>query len=132
MPTGPLHNQNEYDIAEDFADWDDFFESPSLHDLTDILEDYSIIISFSGSRFYGTIVEPDAALDDLFPDDYHAFWDQSFDVDRTFVISDTTFGSYPGGIDFYEMRRRIDTKLSANVRFSYGPYGALIPLMNYE
>jgi hypothetical protein len=36
------------------------------------------------------------------------------------------------GIDWFEMRRRINSKLNPNVIFSYGPYGALIPLLNYE
>ena len=126
----PLYIQNEYDEAPDFADFDDFFESPALHDLDYILEDYSVVISYSGSRFYGTIVESDASIESLFPQDYHAFWSQSFDVDRTFIISDTTFSSTPVGVDFFEMRRRVVNAL--NVEFSYGPYGALIPLMGYE
>merc|ERR1712216_798820 len=56
----------------------------------DILDDYSVILSYSGSRFYGTIAEPDKTFYDLFPPDYHAFWSKSFDVNRTFIISDTT------------------------------------------
>lgn len=132
-PTKPLHSQTEYDKNEDFADWDDFFESPALHDLEKILKNYSIIISYSGSRFYGTIIEPDTTVDDMFPPDYHAFWSQSFNVDRTFIISDTTSNGSPVGVDFFEMRRRIDSALrNQNVVFAYGPFGALIPLMEYE
>ena len=133
-PTEPgVHTQNEYDEAPDFADWDDFFESTALHDLDDVLEDYSVVISYSGSRFYGTIIDPDASIDDIFPQDYHGFWSQSFDVNRTFIISDTTFASTPVGIDFFEMRRRVKNPLlNKNIDFSYGPYGALIPLMDYE
>ena len=128
-----VHTQNEYDEAPDFADWDDFFESTALHDLDDVLEDYSVVISYSGSRFYGTIIDPDASIDDIFPLDYHGFWSQSFDVNRTFIISDTTFASTPVGIDFFEMRRRVKNPLlNKNIDFSYGPYGALIPLMDYE
>ena len=134
LPTEPKHSQNEYDTAPDFADLDDFFERKPFHDLEDILEDYSVIISYSGSRYYGTIVESNATLGDLFPRDYHAFWSQSFDVNRTFIISQTTFSGSPEpvGIDFFEMRRRIDTVLNQNVNFSYGPYGARIPLMSYQ
>lgn len=131
-PTKPKYSQNEYDIAPDFADWDDFFESEPLHDLEEILDDYSVIISYSGSRFYGTIIEPNATLEDLFPSDYHAFWSQSFDLNRTFIISDTTLVGSPVGIDFFEMRRRINSLLNPHVQFNYGPFGALIPLMNYE
>ena len=128
-----VHTQNEYDEAPDFADWDDFFESTALHDLDDVLENYSVVISYSGSRFYGTIIDPDASIDDIFPQDYHGFWSQSFDVNRTFIISDTTFASTPVGIDFFEMRRRVKNPLlNKNIDFSYGPYGALIPLMDYE
>jgi len=129
----PVHSQNEYDAAPDFADWDDFFESPSLHDgLAEILNDYKVVIAYTGSRFYGTITDSNATLDELFPPDYHAFWSESFDVDRTFIISDATSTSSPVGVDFFEMRRRFNTLLNPNVQFSYGPYGALIPLMEYQ
>lgn len=132
-PFPAWHSQNEYDTAPDFADWDDFFESPALHNLEDILEDYSVVISYSGSRFYATIIAPDRELEDIFPPDYHAFWSESFDEDRTFIISDTTFASSPVGTDFFEMRRRIDNSMfSKHMNFNYGPFGALIPLMNYE
>jgi hypothetical protein len=124
--------ENEYDTAPDFADVDDFFERQPLHDLEEILEDYSVVLTFTGSRFYGTIIHSNASLDELFPDNYHAFWDQSFNVNRTFIISDTTFGSSPVGVDFYEMRRRINELLNPDIHFSYGPYGAMIPLMDYE
>ena len=101
---GPSHSSksakpytpNKYETAPDFADWDDFFESKSLHNLEDIMDDYSVILSYSGSRFYGTIIEPNQTFDDLFPPDYHAFWSQSFNVNRTFIISDTTITSTPG------------------------------------
>jgi len=132
-PTPPLHTQIDYDTAPDFADWDDFFERQYLHEgMEDLMEDYSVILSYSGSRFYGTIVESNLPLGDLFPLDYHAFWSQSFNVDRTFIISDTTYADTPVGVDFFEMRRRINSFLNPNVRFSYGPFGALIPLMEYQ
>lgn len=125
-PTQLLHSENEYDNAPDFADWDDFFESVGLHnDLADVLEDYSVIISYSGSRFYGTIFRTGATFESLFPQDHHAFWSNSFDVNRTFIISGTTLSSNPIGVDFFEMRRRIE-------KYEYGPFGALIPLMNYQ
>ncbi|KAL7541176.1 hypothetical protein ACHAXR_011631, partial [Thalassiosira sp. AJA248-18] len=123
----------EYNLNPDFADFDDFFESKGLHDLDDVLDDYSIIISFSGSRFFGTIVEPDSQFEDLFPPDYHAFWSVAFNENRTFIISDTAAASTPVGIDFFEMRRRVPRPmLNQNVKFDYGPFGALIPLMSYQ
>merc|ERR1719491_712859 len=76
VPPTTVHSQTEYDRNKDFADWDDFFESPDLHDLRDIIEDYSIIISYAGSRFYGTIIQSNETVDDVFPPDYHAFWSQ--------------------------------------------------------
>jgi len=71
QPDEPVHSQNDYDTAPDFADWDDFFESPGLHDLSNILKNYSVVISYTGSRFYGTIVDPNTSVDELFPQDYH-------------------------------------------------------------
>jgi len=124
--------QNEYDENFDFADIDDFFGRTPLHNLDDILEDYSVVISFTGSRFYGTIVPSDTTFQALFPRDYHAFWYESFDVNRTFIISDTTFESTPVGADWYEMRRRVKTVRNPNVQFKYGPYGAMINVMEYE
>ena len=132
IPTQQQYKQNEYDEAPDFADVDDFFERQSVHDLEDILENYSVVLSYTGSRFYGTIINSTASLDDLFPPNYHAFWDQSFNGSRTFIISDTTLSSTPVGVDFFEMRRRVNNMLNPNVQFSYGPHGALIPLMDYE
>jgi len=107
--------------------------STTRHDLEEILEDYSVVISYTGSRFYATIIQPDASLDELFPSDYHAFWSQAFNVNRTFIISDSTFSSSPVSVDFFEMRRRVvNPLLNPNVKFSYGPFGAQIPLMSYE
>lgn len=56
---------------KDFADYDDFFEATTLHDLDELLEDYSVVISFSGSRFYGTMIHSNVTFEDLFPADYH-------------------------------------------------------------
>merc|ERR1719491_884991 len=89
-----LHIQKEYDIAPDFSDWDDFFESPSLHDgLEEVLEDYKVIVSYAGSRFYGTIAESNLTLDDVFNPNYHAFWSEAYDLNRTFIISGITHKS---------------------------------------
>jgi len=127
-----LYDQNVYDRAPDFADFDDFFERTTAHNLDDILEDYSVVIQYTGSRFYGTIIEPNTTIETLFPSDYHAFWNKSFDVDRTFMISDTTFRSYPVGVDWFEMRRRYKGGFNPRVDFRYGPYGTLIPHMAYD
>lgn len=60
-----------YEKVEDFAEHDDFFESKPLHDLEDIMLNYSVVMSFTGSRFYVTIVEPDDTFNEIFPQDYH-------------------------------------------------------------
>jgi len=62
-----------------------------------------------------------------------AFWDESFNINRTFIISDISYtASAPVGVDWFEMRRRVDSSLlNPNVEFSYGPYGAMIPMMDY-
>jgi hypothetical protein len=52
-----------------------------------------------------------------------AFWNNAFNVNRTFVISDETDDGTPVGIDFFEMRRRVPSDLNENVNFQYGPYG---------
>eukprot|EP00956_Cyclotella_meneghiniana_P020991 scaffold37679_cov76-Cyclotella_meneghiniana.AAC.5 len=81
--------------VEDFAEHDDFFEAKpvrfcimhceavelfvlfqcsynnQLHDLDEIMKNYSVVMRFTGSRFYATIIEPDATFDDLIPPDYH-------------------------------------------------------------
>lgn len=129
-----VHTQIEYGTAPDFADWDDFFESPSLHNgLGEVLEDFKVILSHAGSRFYATIAKANATLNgvgEIFDRDYHAFWSEAYDVNRTFIISDTTFASSPVGVDFFEMRRRVD-HMQNDVQFTYGPFGVLIPLMKY-
>ena len=48
-----------------------FTYKTNKHDLEDIMKNYSVVMSFTGSRFYATIVEPDATFADLFPQDYH-------------------------------------------------------------
>lgn len=42
-----------------------------MHDLDEIMKNYSVVMRFTGSRFYATIIEPDATFNDLIPQDYH-------------------------------------------------------------
>jgi hypothetical protein len=72
-----------------------------------------------------------------FDEDYHAFWDHAFTRrsqpdNSTFLISAPTYGLTPEGVDFYEMRRRNVPFDSFNKHFDYGPFGVLIPLVEYE
>lgn len=61
------------DREADFADWDDFFEYPCLHDNLELLieDEYSIHISFTGSRWYGTIFPANVTISEHFHRDYH-------------------------------------------------------------
>lgn len=72
-----------------------------------------------------------------FDEDYHAFWDHAFTRrsqpdNSTFLISAPTYGLTPEGVDFYEMRRRNVPFDSFDKHFDYGPFGVLIPLVEYE
>jgi len=118
----------------DFADWDDFFGSSSVHDgLDDLLEEgYSIIMSFTGNRWYATMIPLNQTIANWFHYDYHAFWATALSEDRTFIISDITLASYPVAVDWFEMRRRVNYKLRKDVDFAYGPIGVLVPLIEYE
>ena len=81
----------------DFADSDNFFESPTLQNFTDFMDMYSVIIAFLGSQFYWTMIEPNATFNDIFHADYHAFWNNAYSLNRTFIISDKTFSGSPDG-----------------------------------
>eukprot|EP00578_Thalassiosira_sp_NH16_P023261 CAMPEP_0181093132 /NCGR_PEP_ID=MMETSP1071-20121207/9285_1 /TAXON_ID=35127 /ORGANISM="Thalassiosira sp., Strain NH16" /LENGTH=802 /DNA_ID=CAMNT_0023175351 /DNA_START=14 /DNA_END=2422 /DNA_ORIENTATION=+ len=119
----------------DFANWDDFFDRSSEHDgLDDLLtEGYSVIIYFTGNRWCATMLPLSETITSwLVRLDYHAFWNTALDPDRTFIMSDITSTSYPTGVDWFEMRRRINYKLEENVSFYYGPIGVLVPLVGYE
>ena len=69
---------------------------------------------------------------------YHAFWNNSFsrmgDEDNsTLIISAPSSDSgSPVGIDFYEMRRRNVAFEGGSFDYQYGPFGVLLPLVEYE
>ena len=67
-------------------------------------------------------------------EEYHAFWDYSFTGlgsigQYTLLVSAPTHTGSPVGVDFYEMRRR---NIESGITYDYGPYGVLIPLVEYE
>lgn len=153
--TGVPYDVRKFDIVrrpetqsfkEDFADWDDFFDSSwisdghgvpdsfDLHNGLDSLldEGYSIVTFYTGNRWYATIIPLNVTIQDYFHTDYHAFWDTAFSEDRTFLVSDITRESYPADVDWFEMRRRINYKIRQDVDFAYGPMGVLIPMINYD
>ena len=98
-----------FNKVEDFAEHDDFFEAKpvricrmhfelfvlnifillpiiiinQLHDLDEIMKNYSVVMRFTGSRFYATIIEPDATFNDLIPQDYHVSNDLLYQANHT-------------------------------------------------
>jgi hypothetical protein len=125
---------HHHTTAVDFANWDDMFDIPEYHNGLEILleEGYSIMISFTGNRWYSTIIPLNETTQHILHIDYHAFWDNALSEDRTFLISEVTSASYPVEIDWYEMRRRINYRLREDVDFAYGPIGVLIPMVDYD
>jgi hypothetical protein len=69
----PNHPLFVEDPALDFAGWDDFFERDQEHDGLDAIlqEGYSVIIFFTGNRWYASILPLNATT--TFKDDSHAF-----------------------------------------------------------
>ncbi len=87
-------------------------------------EDYyaTIVIIYSGSRWFVSIdlVENGTSL--LHRTEYHAFWDQLFEK-QTYYISDPATGATPVGVDFYEVLFDVNYD-------DYGPFGLLKPAAN--
>lgn len=90
-----------------------------------------MVIAYAGSRWYGTIIDSGEDVEKMYSRDFHSFWDGGYNLDRTFVISDSSYDGSPVGVDFYEMRRR-SNRPNAGADFAYGPFGALIPVMQYK
>lgn len=85
-------------------------------------DNYSVVLSYSGGRWYGKIMSP--SLMRQFHDDqeYHAFWSKAFE--NTFIVSDVTSEGEPGTSNFYRMSKREDIENGIGI----GPYGVLLPL----
>ena len=113
---------------------DDFFqynnESSSFQEL---MTNYTFVLRYTGLRWYGDLLPPgERFYTKTTPEEYHAFWDNAFSKigendNSTMLISGPSLGLTPVGLDFYEMRRRS----VPDETFDYGPYGILVPLMDF-
>ena len=122
------------DTGKDGRFTDDFFqynnESTSFQEL---MKNYTFVLRYTGLRWYGDLLPPGKRFyTKTSQEEYHAFWDNAFSKigendNSTVLISAPNFGLTPVGVDFYEMRRRSIPGQS----FDYGPYGILVPLMDY-
>lgn len=76
-----------------------------------LLDNYTIFLLYSGSRWYGSIMPP-SVMDKFhnidFLSEYHAFWEHSYKKDNTFIISEITFDESPVGIEFYLGSRQVE------------------------
>lgn len=79
---------------------DIFFEQESL------LENYSLVVWFAGSRWLGALVRPNMKLTDKFSDEYHAFWSDALKFGHIFLVSATNTDGDPGTVPFFTMNNR--------------------------
>ncbi|KAL7478407.1 hypothetical protein ACHAW6_004170 [Cyclotella cf. meneghiniana] len=64
--------------SNDFDD-DDFFQvNNSTHSFQELLRNYTFVLWYSGSRWYGQIFPPDHAAESFEEEEFHAFWANSF------------------------------------------------------
>lgn len=96
------------------------------------LNNYNFALLYFGNRWHGMMVKPDFTSKMLGGNEMnHAFWSKSTQANPALIISAPTTGGHPVGVDFYEMRRRSADVMAPNV-YDYGPFGVLIPLVEYE
>ena len=133
VPTS-LYRLGYTDAGDDGRFTDDFFqynnESTSFQEL---MKNYTFVLRYTGLRWYGDLLPPGQRFyTKTTPEEYHAFWDNAFSKigendNSTMLISGPSLGLNPIGVDFYEMRRRSVRGKS----YDYGPYGILVPLMDF-
>jgi len=96
------------------------------------LNNYTFALFYFGHRWYGSMVMPDFTSRVLVgKETFHAFWSKSTQANPPLIISAPTTAGSPEGVDFYEMRRRSADMMASN-GYNYGPFGVLIPLVEYE
>lgn len=106
-------------------------ESPLTSNNSSVFGNYSVVLSYSGSRWYGKIMPPSAMnvfYNHQMLSEYHAFWREAFSRNNTLIISDVTTDGSPRRSDFFEMRKQ-------NIKgehTGYGPYGIQVPLVDLE
>ena len=129
------HKHNNPDGYED----DDFFEiANQTVAFQQLMKNYTFVLRYTGSRWYGQIVDPNLSSMSFKEEEYHAFWMNSFsgvgqEDNATLIVSEkTTDTAYPAGIDFFEMRRRNKIFEGGIHDYDYGPFGVLLPLVALE
>ncbi len=88
------------------------------------MNDTSIALVYSGSRWFGVEERSSVAVFSKFNEDFHAFWMDFFSTKRM-LVSEPTFKSSPVGVDFKQI-------INGEGGKEYGPYGRLKPLALYE
>lgn len=121
---------------DSFSD-DDFFQlNNQTAEFSQLLKNYTVVLRYTGRRWYGQIVPPGLTATSFQEEEYHAFWNNAFsglgaEDNKTLIISSPSGSGSPVGLDFYEMRRRNIQFENEIEGFDYGPFGVLIPLVEY-
>mmetsp|Transcript_16833 Transcript_16833/g.27649 ORF Transcript_16833/g.27649 Transcript_16833/m.27649 type:complete len:517 (+) Transcript_16833:850-2400(+) len=128
------HKHNTPDGYDD----DDFFEiANQTLAFQQLMKNYTFLLRYTGSRWYGQIINPDLSSKSFEEEEYHAFWQNSFsgmgqEDNSTLIISEATNTAKPAGVDFFEMRRRNKVFEGGIYDYDYSPYGVLLPLVTLE
>ena len=125
------HKHNNPDRYDD----DDFFEiSNQSVAFQQLMKNYTFLLRYTGSRWYGQIVDPTLSSNSFKEEEYHAFWMNAFsgigqEDNSTLIISEATTAGHPAGVDFFEMRRRNKVFEGGVFDYDYSQYGVLLPLV---
>lgn len=119
-----LGQSSNDDGLDEVANEKDLFSSQSYNNSksSTVISNYSVVLAYSGSRWYGSIMPPGGMSKVTKPLEYHAFWNSAYYGERTFLISQVTHDGSPENSEFYQMRERSE----------YGGYGILVPIMDLE
>ena len=102
------------------------------------MNNYTFVLAFTGRRWYGKLVSPDVYRGNFKEEEYHAFWQNAFsgtgtqDNSTLIISAPASNQGSPVGLDFFEMRRRNIAFEAGIYDYDYGPFGVLIPLVEYE
>jgi hypothetical protein len=128
------HKHKNPDSNED----DDFFQiNNQSAAFQQLMKNYTFLLRYTGSRWYGQIISPDLSADSFKEEEYHAFWMNSFsgtgqEDNSTLIISEATRRANPSGVDFFEMRRRNKVFEGGIFDYDYSQYGIMIPLVEQD
>jgi hypothetical protein len=125
---------HKHNNPDDYSD-DDFFEIMNEKvAFQELMKNYTFVLRYTGSRWYGQIIDPNLSASSFKEEEFHAFWMNTFsgtgqEDNSTLIISDATDSASPAGVDFFEMRRRNKAFEGGIFDYDYGPYGVMIPLV---